>query len=237
MTARLWLSLALSVPAGAQADARSLQLRAAVGVGAHSRSFTRPLEVGTTTLPAAYVPAVEGSLGLVVWPEGDSSWAVTLSYQTGLWLTVTEVPPFANANEVSARSQRLALHVAPSWRVASRTQIGFALGASLRSFWPEDHALQTPGYSLFGPHVRGELAAALFGPLRLRVTPELQWLVVLNEKKTVGAAIGGELLLELSLNARRTLALSYRESHALLAHGARFRDVERYLTMRIVEAF
>ena len=107
----------------------------------------------------------------------------------------------------------------------------------MRSFWPDDHALQTPRYQLVGPHVRGELTTTLTGPLRLRVTPELQWLVLIEDDtaSTQGAAIGGELALELAL-ASRTLALCYRESHALLARGARFLDVERYLTLRIEEA-
>lgn len=232
-----WLAFgAASLSAAAHADERALQLRAAFGVGAHSRSFVRSGE----TMPNAYVPAIEGSLGLVIKPAADFSLAISASYQTGLWLTVTELPPFALANEVSVRSQRLALNIAPSWRIGSQTRIGFALGGSIRSFWPEDRALQTPRYNLVGPHVRGELLTAIAGPVRLRVTPELQWLMLIEEDAspgTQGAAVGGELVLELSLGPMRALALCYRESHALLARGASFRDVERYLTVRIEEAF
>lgn len=231
-----WLAFgALGLSAGARADERTLQLRAAFGVGVHSRSFVRPGKA----MPNAYVPAIEGNLGLVIGPAADFSLAITASYQTGLWLTATELPPFALANEVSVRSQRLALNIAPSWRIGSQTRLGFALGGSLRSFWPEDRALQTPHYNLVGPHVRGELVVALGEPLRVRVTPELQWLFLIEEPSagTTGAAVGGELTLELSLGPLRTLALSYRESHALLARSASFRDVERYLTVRIEEAF
>jgi hypothetical protein len=239
-----WLALgAAGVPAAALAqdqEPAQLQLVAALGVGAHSRAIVRPTDTGTQTLATSYVPAVELRLGVVAWPDADFSLAISVHYQTGLWLTVTELPQFALANEVAVRSQRMALSVSPSWRLAPQTRLGFVLGATLRSFWPEDRSLQTPSYNLVGPHARGELAIGLAGPVRLRVQPELQWLLLIDEhanSPTQGAAIGGELALELRWGPSRTLALSYRESHALLARGARFRDVERYLTVHIEEVF
>ena len=245
-----WLALgAASASATASADdheaeAPLLQLRPLVGIGAHSRSFQRPTETGTQTLATAYVPAIELGLRVLLWPSEDFSLAIEASYQTGLWLTVTELPAFALANEVSVRSQRLALGIAPSWRIAAQTRLAVAVGGTLRGFAPDDRALQTPSYSLLGPHLRAELSGPLYGLLSVRVSPELQWLIAIEQRvadggntAAMGAAIGGEIALELALGSQRTLGLSYRQSHALLMRAARFHDVERYLTLRIEEVF
>jgi hypothetical protein len=235
-------------PSAAQPTAASVLIQPFAGIGWASRSFERPTKSGPQALATAFAPALEVGLGVVAWPDDAFSLSVTLHYQTALGLTVTELPPFALQNEVHVRSERLSLSVAPTWRLGSSSRaprLAIPLGATVRTFWPGAHELMTPGYSLVGPHARIELIASLTGPITLIIGPEVQWIIAIDDRikregvSSQGLAIGGQLSLNLELSAAWSLALHYRESHAFAdaVGSVSFKDVERYMTLRIVGTF
>ena len=168
----------------------------------------------------------------------------SLRTKTALGFTITESPPFALANHVRARSERVALDLAPTWHFGS-VNIGVAVGASARVLWPEAHLLMTPGYSLIGPHARLELSARLSERLSFRVAPEAQWIVLIDQDlkatgvSSQGLAVGAEAALNITVSEHIQLGVSFRESHALIAtnRNTQFQDVERYLTLRGTGSF
>jgi hypothetical protein len=101
--------------------------------------------------------------------------------------------------------------------------------------------LLTPRYIIVGPYARAELEFHLTGGLSLRVGPELQWIVHFSKEltnngvKMQGIAVGGEASLHLALGAVFGLDLSFRQSTAManVNYGPTFRDVERFLTLRL----
>jgi hypothetical protein len=215
------------------------------GVGWSTRSFQRPSKLGGgQTLDASVIPAVEVGLRVVAWPAGDFSLIFGVHYQTGLGLIITEKPPFALANEVHARSERVEVTIAPSWRVGS-FRLAVPLGGSMRTLWPGVHTLLTPGYSLVGPLARVELSGRLAGPISVSLGPEVQWITLIDAAlraegvRTQGLAFGAEATLSVELSLVWSLALNYRESHALVSsyRGPGFEDVERYMTLRAQGSF
>jgi hypothetical protein len=218
------------------------------GIGASTRTYERPTDNGAQAIEASIVPAVEVGMGVHAWPDSAFSLAFDLRYQTALGLTVTERPPFALPNEVGVRSERVELTVAPSWRLGSEPtapRIAVPIGASVRTFWPDAHGFMTPGYSLIAPQVRLELVAVLAGPLSVRLGPEVQWIIAIDEMirsqgvDRQGLALGGELTLSLELSQVWAVALHFRESHAFVSstRDVSFEDVERYLTARLTGMF
>jgi len=179
------------------------------------------------------------------WPREEFSFTVLLRYQTSLGLTIEERPPFALRNRIDARAERAELSVAPAFRPGSSTTapaLAFPVGFGLRSFWPEVHEMMTPGYTLLGPQLRAELVLPLGDVLALRVGPELQVIIAIDESIRAegvdrsGLAYGGEAVLRLRLGPVFALELTYRQSHAVVATfwtgRADFEDVERFATGR-----
>ena len=222
----------------------SVRIRAYAGFGIGTRGFSRPTALGEQSLSSQVLPAAEVGLDVIAWPEDDFALAFQLRYQTLLWFVVTEKPPFALPNEVDARSERVELSITPSWKLGP-VRLDVPLGATIRTFWPNVHALMTPGYSLIGPHARLMLAARIAGPISVRLGPELQWIMLIDDSLTStgvnsqGVAIGGEAAVELALSDTWALGLTYRESHALVGstRSVSFEDIERFLTARITGSF
>ena len=153
-----------------------------MGIG--TRSFSRPTREGVQRLPDAVFPAVDVALRVHAWPHDGFSLGVLLRYQSSLGLTIEEQPPFALHNRVAARSARAELSVAPTFRLGSAgtaPALAVPVGFTLRSLWPEVHEMMTPGYSLIGPHLRLELVVPLGNVLALRVGPELQAIIAIDE--------------------------------------------------------
>jgi hypothetical protein len=218
----------------------------AAGMGIGTRSFSRPTSEGVQRLPDAVFPAVDVALRVHAWPRDGFSLGISLRYQSSLGLTIEEQPPFALRNRVDARAERVELSVAPTFRLGDASAapaLAFPIGFTLRSLWPEVHEMMTPGYSLIGPHLRAELVLPLGDVLVLRVGPELQVIIAIDESIRAegvgrsGVAYGGEALLQLRLGAVFALELTYRESHAFVPSAfvsrADFEDVERFATGRL----
>ena len=216
------------------------------GVGMTMRSFKRPLPMmaGVQTLRASALPAVEAGLRVTAWPKASFALSVNLIYQSAVGYSVAESPPFALQNHVRARSERVALELVPSWAMgAARLAIG--VGATVRTLWPEVHTLQTPGYSLVGPHGRIELSLRLGSAVSVRLSPEVHWisriddLLLATGVNPQGFAWGGELGIHAVLSSAWGIGLNYRESHAFASttRSMTFTDVERYLTLRVVGTF
>jgi hypothetical protein len=216
------------------------------GFGFGTRSFERPTLLGGQRLPTAYFPVADVGLGVTFLPNARFSLAVLLRYQTSIGMHITERPPFALRNELGARSERAELSVAPTFKVGDSEQslaFSFPVGLQVRTLWPDVHESMTPGYSLIGPHVRAELLATITPQLKLRIGPELQWIVAIDRSirqdgvADQGTAIGGEAALQLQLGSWFGLDLCYRESHAFASSnnaGPIFKDIERFVTARFI---
>jgi hypothetical protein len=235
---------ATTEPASEVESGPSVLIQPYVGFGIAMRSFQRPTSVGIQKLSASAVPGAEVGLGIVAWPAASFSLGFNLAYQTALGFTVVEMPPFALQNRVHARSERVALDIAPTWRLGA-VSLGVPIGLSMRTLWPEAHMLMTPGYSLIGPHARIELTVRVSGALTLRIAPEGQWITLIDESLRAtgvspqGVAVGGEASFNYAFSTHWQAGVSYRESHALIAtnRDAGFQDVERYLTVRGTGSF
>lgn len=241
----LLLALGSSNIVLAQADSsRSLLVRPFAGVGVTSRSFDRPTADASQVFASAFVPAVETGLYVSVWPDSTRSLGVLLQYRTSLGLVVTEPSPFAVRNRLSVRSEQIELSIIPSVRLGESLgdpRLGLALGGCARTFWPSEHTLMTPGYTLLGPHTRIELIVPAFQRWTVRIAPEAQWIVAMDAAlrrsgvAPQGVALGGEASLALALTPTWSAGLHYRESHAIASAttGRAFEDIERYLTLRV----
>jgi hypothetical protein len=259
-----WIACAIAPAVHAQADAPepagateptaapkpAVRTDLAVGVGVGTRSFVRPTIEGMQELPDAVFPALDLALRVHAWPADAFSLAVLLRYQTSLGLTIEERPPFALRNRVDARAERAELSVAPTFRLGSSAAapaLAFPVGFGLRSFWPDVHEMMTPGYTLLGPQLRAELVLPLGDVLALRVGPELQVIIAIDESiraegvERSGLAYGGEAVLQLRLGRVFAVELTYRESHAVVASfwtgRDDFEDVERFATGRLSGGF
>jgi hypothetical protein len=227
----------------------SVSIQPFVGLGIATRSVRMPAMTGTGALKIApgVTPAFEIGLRVAAWPRADFSFFVNLVYQSALGFSVTERPPIALPKEVGARSERVALEFAPRWRFANgQLELGIPLGATVRTLWAEVHMSQTPSFSLVGPHARAELLLRVSELLSLRVAPELQYIMMVDDDlKTAGVssqgvALGGDATLEAQISQVWSVRINYRESHALLGAtrgSVSFEDVERYLTLRVVGSF
>jgi hypothetical protein len=233
-----------TAPVEAPGAAASVAFQPYAGVGWSSRSFQRPTSMGKQVMPNAFVPALEVGLRLFAWPEADFGLTFELNYQTGLGLVVHEAPPFAAVNDVPVRSEHVQLSIAPSWRLGP-VRLNIPLGAAMRTLWPGIHTSMTPGYSLFGPFARLELLVPILSQLVLRLGPELQWIVSIDQLikqegvNSHGFAVGGEGDLSFAFTPNWALGLHYRESHALVGSNSSvsFTDVERYMTLRILGTY
>jgi hypothetical protein len=234
---------------GAQAaeSGPSVSVEPYAGIGIATRSVRMPAPAGVLRVAPGVTPAAEVGLRVVAWPSADFGLVVNVVYQSALGFSVIERPPLALPKEVGARSERVALEVAPRWRFAGgKLNLAIPVGATVRTLWAEVHLSQTPSFSLVGPHVRAELRLSLSDVLSLRVAPELHYIMMVDDDlvnagvSSQGVALGGDGSIEAQISQTWSFGINYRESHALLsaARGSvSFQDVERYLTLRAVGSF
>ena len=215
------------------------------GAGIGTRAFQRPSAVGGQVLDDQLFPAVEVGLEMRAWPDEAFSLYFLLHYQTSLGLVVEEQPLFALPNRVDVRSDRTELSCAPVVRLGSSAlapRLAFPIGVALRTFWPVLHNLMTPRYTLWGPQLRIELHVPITSALSIRLGPEAQWVAHYSSTLTdsgvesMGVALGVVASVRLALASIFALEISYRQSTAMasVAYGPAFRDIERYLSARLI---
>ena len=236
-------------PAPAAAGEPGVRVQASVGLGFGTRALRRPIDVGTQRLPDTAFAAAEVALQALAWPNDAFALGFLLRYQTSVGLTVEEMPLFALPTPVDVRAAHAEASVAPTVRLGDSAQslrLAFPVGFTLRTFWPEVHEMMTPSYSLTGPHLRVELIIPIGDALALRLGPEAQWIVSIDEDVRLqgiaaqGLALGGEAVLSLELGSSFAIELTYRDSHAFAAStvsGPTFEDVERFATGRFAGVF
>lgn len=216
---------------------------AGVGLGAGSLSFNRPTGTGAQELPQTAFAAVDLVLRLRAWPDDGVALELQLAYQTSLGLVLRRDPQFALPEDVHVRAQRVELTAAPAVRLGDApgdARLAFPIGFAFRAFVPEVDYLLISEYSLGGPELRVELWLALGDYLELRVGPELQWIMLVDDAlrregvDATGLAFGGQATLEGKVGPTLRVVLAYRELHSGVP-GTRtdFSDTERFLTARI----
>ena len=214
------------------------------GLGAGTLSFSRPTATGRADLDA---DAVRGG--------GPADAPARMARGQRFARTAARLPDLARAGGTArsaVRAARTTSTFAPSasssprrrrftW-ATGRPQRSwlFPLGFVFRAFVPEVDYLLVSEYSLGGPEVRAELWLHLGEYVTLRLGPELQWIVVVDDalrREDVtgsGLALGGQGTLEGKIGPVFRVALAYRESHTTVP-GTRsnFRDTERFFTVRV----
>jgi hypothetical protein len=230
--------------AAAEEAGPDLIARAFVGGGLSMRSLRRPVVGGIQRLPTVYAPAADVGLSVRVGPMRPFTLDVLIRYQTSLGLVIKEPVLFALHNEVDVRSEHAEISVAPGVRLGeSQTapRVTIPIGATFRNFWPVDHHLKTPRYTLIGGMARIQLEVVLASFARLRVGPEAQIYGIIGSDLTdygvsaPGFALGGEASLELRLSPTFLVQIEYRQSNAFSSTqtGPSFLDIERFATVRL----
>lgn len=218
--------------------------RVSVGGGLGIRSFRRPVPGGVQRLGNVYFPAADFGISVRVAPQEAFTLDVQIRYQTSLGLVIDEPVMFALHNQVDVRSEHAEVSVAPGFRLGendSSPRITIPVGGVFRNFWPADHHLQTPRYTLLGAMARVQLEASLGSVVRMRAGPEVQMYGVLGSDLTdngvsvPGFAFGGEASIEFRLNQTFLIEVQYRQSNAVAsaAVGPSFLDIERFATIRL----
>lgn len=228
---------------GAAAPARAIKVQAGAGFGFGTLSYVRPTAAGTQKLPSTPFAAAEFSLRTRIRPEAAFALDVLLYYQTSVGFTVQLDPLFALPERIDVRDQRGEASIAPVVRlgsVSSDPALAFPLGVAFRSFAPRVHQFAIADYMLGGALARAELRLQLGDWVDLQAGPELQWLFMVDSSfKDEGAccqgfAVGGQGAVQARVGENLRVALAYRQSHAFVpAGGWRFKDVERFLTVRV----
>ncbi|HET6336062.1 MAG TPA: hypothetical protein VFG30_22705 [Polyangiales bacterium] len=219
--------------------------RAFIGGGLGTRTIRRPVPGGVQRVGTLFFPAADVGIAVRVFPREAFTLDILARYQTSLGLVVKEPVLFALDNEVDVRSEHAEISVAPGWRLGeaeTSARVTFPIGVAFRNFWPADHHLQTPRYTLIGPHARIELQAMLGSSVRFRAGPEAQLYGIIGSDLTdqggvssPSFAIGAEASLEFRLNTTFLLEFEYRQSNATASSKVSdsFLDVERFATVRL----
>lgn len=230
---------------GEPEPANDVVARAFFGGGLGMRSIRRPVSGGVQRSGTLFFPAADVGIAVRVFPHGAFTLDVLARYTTSLGLVLKEPVLFALNNEVDVRSEHAEISVAPGWRLGSATtssRVTIPIGAMFRNFWPSDHHLQTPRYTLIGPHARIELQVVLGSLARFRAGPEAQLYGIIGSDLTdLGGvsspsfALGAEASLEFRLSTTFVLEVEYRQSNAFASStiGPSFLDVERFATVRL----
>jgi len=247
----LALSAVLAAPVAAQEPAPAELTRFALdaGLGLGTRGYERPFDGQLQVLETTPFVAADLALRLrrcaTDCPTAHYALDFLLRYQTSLGMQVEAPMLFALPGEVSARSSRVELSVAPLFRLgsaASSPSIAVPIGAMLRAFQAEHRDLPLPSYSLFGPHLRVEGRLPLGDTFELRAGPEAQWVAVignrLQDEGTAGSGfgLGFEVAASADVGSGLGLELSYRQAHAFASGeggAADFEDIERYATLQL----
>jgi hypothetical protein len=248
----LALVMACSARASAQSDGEpaheveppaprgwSLRLGGELGVG--SRDLDLPVDGIVQQTRTGLFPALGVSFALDHAASDDATLGLLVRYQTSIAHEIVERHTDGSEHPTDVRAHRLELGLVPSVRFddAGSWALAGSAGYSFCNFRPGAHHLITPAYSLGGPHLRVELRLAPWGELlRLRVGPQVQWIVhVGSDLRARGVAerglgLGGEAALEFGLGGRWTLHAAYVElrSWADSSQTQSFADVARFLT-------
>ena len=230
--------------AAAEPPGRTMRARAFFGGGFGSRALRRPVLGGTQRLDEVFFAAADVGVSVRLWPEDAFSLDVLIRYQTSLGLVIEERPLFALVNKVDVRSERAEVSVAPRIQLgnsAAGTRLAIPIGVSLRNFWPVDHHLMTPRYTLVGPHVRAELDVALSDVVRVRLGPEIQLFAIVGTDlldlgvSSPGIALGGEAGIQIRFAEHFAFDLEFRQSWARASAPTEpsFLDTERFVTARL----
>jgi hypothetical protein len=235
-------ALAEPEPAAAPPE-RALSLQATLCMGVGSLSFVRPTPAGTQKLPDTPFAASGIELRAHAWRAAPLSLEVAAAYQTSIGFELRLEPLFALPERIDVRTQRIELGAAPIVRLGAAPHapaLAVPLGFVFRSFLPEAAQPALPDHVLGGLLGRVELRLPLGERVELRAGPEAQWIVVIDSSLRRegacchGLALGGQAALETSIGSPLRVGLAYRESHAFVpATDWRFKDVERFLTLRI----
>jgi hypothetical protein len=208
------------------------------------RSLRRPVDGGVQRLGTVYFPAADVGISVRVGPQNPFTLDVLIRYQTSLGLVISEPVLFALNNKVDVRSEHAEVSVAPGWKLGeARTapRVTIPIGGAFRNFWPVDHHLNTPRYTLLGATARVQLEAQLGPSVLFRAGPEAQLYGILGSDLTdhgvsaPGFAFGGEASLEFRLSTTFLLEVQYRQSNAVSSArvGPAFVDIERFATVRL----
>jgi hypothetical protein len=218
-------------------------VQAGAGFGFGTLSYVRPTAAGTQKLPNTPFAAAEFLLRARILPEAAFSLDVLLYYQTSVGFTVQLDPLFALPEDIDVRDQRGEASIAPVLRLGdapSKLAIAFPVGVAFRSFGPRVHQYAIADYILGGALARPELRLQLGEWVDLQAGPELQWLFMVDSSLRdegaccQGFAVGGQGAVQARVGENLRVALAYRQSHAFVpAGGWRFKDVERFLTVRV----
>jgi hypothetical protein len=225
------------------APERAISLHAAAGLGVGTLAFTLPTAQGVQRLPDTPFPAVELALRVHAVPRARVSLETLLAYQSSLGLELLLEPQFSLPERVDVRAHRLELSFAPVLRLFAKdgdVALAFPIGFAFHAFVPESHQYPTLAVHAFGgPQLRTELWLKLGELVRLRIGPELQWIVLVDGAMRgegaccQGLAVGGQGVLEASVGPVFRVAFAYRESRTFVPVVSRFEGVERFLTARI----
>ena len=225
---------------------RSVAFRIGAGLGAGTLSFKRPSVPRPQRLPESAFAAAALELHLQAYPDDSFSIDFELEYQTSLGFVVQIPMLFALPQNVNARMQHVALSAAPMFRLGDQKgspTLVFPIGFGFDAFVPEVDEYGVLEYSLGGPFLRAELRADLGESIGVRLGPELQWIVLIddalrNEQVCCqGVAVGAEGSIEARIGSVLRVSLAYRESHASLPSARyEFSNVTRFLTARIAGA-
>lgn len=250
--AGLAVMLAVALPTRASAQSASepvvqaspWSLRLSAEIGAGGRDIDLPMDGVVYQIRPGLFPAVGLGFELDHAASGAVSVGLLLRYQSSIGHGIVEQHTGGIGHPMDVRSHRLELALAPTFDLdASRTwSLCASAGYAISNFRPEAHHLQTPAYSVDGPHLRAALQLAPWqGVIRLRVGPEVQWIVHVGQDledrgiAARGLGIGGEAAIELALGRRWILGATYREMRVWLdsAQAERFEDVARFITARV----
>lgn len=224
--------------------ANDVVARAFIGGGLGTRSIRRPVPGGVQRTGTLFFPVADVGIAVRAFPQEAFTLDVLARYETSLALVVREPVLFALDNEVDVRSEHAEISVAPGFRLGeapTSPRVTIPIGAAFRNFWPADHHLQTPRYTLIGPHARIQLEAMLGSSVRLRAGPEAHLYGIIGSDLTKAGgvsspsfAVGAEASLEFRLSSTFLLEVEYRQSNAFASStvGPSFLDVERFATVR-----
>lgn len=242
------LLCAASPAARARADEAAdsepaLGLRVFAGAGLGGRSFEWPGAGERLAVETGAFANVD--LGLSFWlAASERLWiGPALTYQTSVGAQVEETHIAGSSDQLSLRSHRFEGMLAVTARLGQ--QGGFwivpALGYGLRNLKPEVHHLLTPTTTLAGPLLRLAVRIPIGDNFALRIAPELQWILVVEQLEDLGLhdsglGFGGELGFEIAVGGDLSIELAARGSQARVDSdlGATAVDVERLVTARLV---
>lgn len=221
----------------------ALGLRVFAGAGVGGRSFEWPDGGERLAVQTGAFASVD--LGLSFWiAASERLWiGPALTYQSSLGAQVEETHIAGASEELTIRAHRFEGMLALTARLGQEG--GFwivpAVGYGLRNLKPEVHHLLTPTTTLAGPLLRLAVRVPIGDTFALRIAPELQWILVVEQLEELGlhdsgVAFGAELGFELALGRGLSIEVVARGSQARVASelGATAVDGEQFVSARLV---